>query len=135
MSMRFPEQWFKDRFGVDAPAKGGRFTPDPKKPKYGNQKNGTHASKRESKRSQELQVMQRAGLIHNLQEQVSFVLIPSQRGKDGKVIERGVRYIADFVYTQNGEQIVEDSKGFKTPSYIIKRKMLLWFHGIQIKEV
>lgn len=136
MSMRFPEQWFKDRFGVDAPAKGGRFTPEPKKPKYGNQKNGAHASKRESKRSQELQMMQRAGMIRGLQEQVKYILIPSQRDEQGKVIERQITYTADFVYQDKaGQLVVEDSKGFKTQQYIMRRKMMLWFHGIRIKEV
>ena len=136
MSMRFPGQWFKDRFGVDAPAKGGRFTPEPKKPKYGNQKNSTHASKRESKRSQELQVMQRAGMIRGLQEQVKYILIPSQRDEQGKVIERQITYTADFVYQDKaGQLVVEDSKGFKTQQYIMRRKMMLWFHGIRIKEV
>jgi hypothetical protein len=136
MSMKFSEQWFKDRFGVDAPAKGGRFTPEPKKPKYGNQKSGKHASRRESRRSRELQVMQRAGMIRCLQEQVKYILVPSQRDEQGKVIERQITYTADFVYQdKDGQLIVEDSKGFKTQQYVIRRKLMLWFHGIIIKEV
>lgn len=45
-------------------------------------------------------------------------------------------YIADFVYTdKNGAKIVEDTKGLKTKDYVLKRKMLLYFKGIKIKEI
>ena len=55
--------------------------------------------------------------------------------KKGKLIERAVSYIADFVYTdENGKTVVEDAKGFRTKDYIIKRKLLLYMHGIRIKE-
>ena len=53
----------------------------------------------------------------------------------GKLLEREVSYVADFVYTENGKRIVEDTKGFKTKDYIIKRKLMLHVHGIRIKEV
>jgi len=80
--------------------------------------------------------MQRAGLISDLREQVKYVLIPSQRGPDGKVIERQVTYTADFVYQdKDGNQIVEDAKGFRTQQYILRRKLLLWVHGIRVVEV
>lgn len=135
--MRVSEQWFKERFG-EVPARSGKFTPPAlrKKPKYGSQATGKHASKREAKRSQELRMMEQAGKISNLQEQVKYILIPSQRGPDGKVIERQVTYTADFVYLDaDGNQVVEDSKGFKTQQYVLRRKLLLWVHGIRIKEV
>ena len=90
-------------------------------------------------------MMQRAGQITGLRCQVPFRLIPTQREPDiigprggrklGKVIEHGVVYVADFVYFRNGEQVVEDAKGFRTKDYIIKRKLMLWVHGIRIKEV
>ena len=102
-------------------------------------------SQREYRRFSELSLLERAGQIHGLQRQVKFVLIPAQyepetvgkRGgiKRGKLIEREVSYVADFVYTKDGQQIVEDSKGFKTKDYILKRKMMLWIHGIRIMEV
>lgn len=89
--------------------------------------------------------MERNGEIQNLERQVKFVLIPAQREPDtigsrggvkkGKVIEREVSYVADFVYKQNGEQIVEDTKGFRTKDYVIKRKLMLWVHGIRICEI
>ena len=75
------------------------------------------------------------GKISDLQTQVKFVLIPPQR-IDGKLIERGCSYIADFVYKdREGRTIVEDSKGFRTREYTIKRKLMLEKYGIQIREV
>ena len=55
---------------------------------------------------------------------------------EGKIIEKAVTYIADFVYIDNatGKTIVEDCKGFHTKEYILKRKMLLYLKGIRIKE-
>lgn len=106
--------------------------------KYGNRKvirDGIEFdSVKECQRYCELKLMQRAGLITDLQMQVSFELIPSQRIA-GKVVERACSYIADFVYQQDGQTVVEDTKGFKTPEYIIKRKLLLWVHGIRIREI
>ena len=50
--------------------------------------------------------------------------------------ERKCEYIADFVYTdKDGNTIVEDAKGVRTPEYKIKRKLMLYRHGIKIKEV
>ena len=61
---------------------------------------------------------------------------PKGGKKPGKVIEREVSYVADFMYgTKDGKLIVEDVKGIRTKEYILKRKMLLHFYGIRIKEV
>ena len=93
-------------------------------------------SNREARRFDELRLMQRAGEIHGLAMQQRFKLIPSQRDKSGRVIERAVDYVADFVYvTKDGEMVVEDTKGFKTKDYIIKRKLMLWVHGIRVREI
>lgn len=89
----------------------------------------TFDSKREAERWSELKILERAGVIQQLKRQVKFDLIPAQSG------ERGVYYRADFTYLQNGRLVVEDSKGFKTPEYIIKRKLMLWIHSIRIREV
>lgn len=53
------------------------------------------------------------------------------------LIERACRYIADFVYTDNetGQTVVEDTKGVRTKEYIIKRKLMLFVHGIRIREI
>lgn len=99
------------------------------------------ASKREQARYGELALMQKAGDISDLQFQVKFELIPPQVRDDGTK-ERGISYIADFVYKdQNGKTVVEDSKGYRNPSsatyakFVMKRKLMLWVHGITIKEV
>lgn len=95
---------------------------------------GTFDSKREYRRYLELAQQLDNGTIKNLQRQVKFVLIPSQR-IDGKVVERECSYIADFVYIDDGNVVVEDAKGYRTDAYNIKKKMMLHLYGIQIKEV
>ena len=107
--------------------------------KYGNKKIEVDGelfdSKREAKRFSELVLLQKAGEIGHLTRQVAFVLIPNQYvGK--KCVERAVKYISDFTYfTKDGEYVVEDAKGMRTPAYIIKRKLMLKVFGIRIKEV
>jgi len=57
---------------------------------------------------------------------------------DGKsrCVERACDYVADFVYmNKDGQKVVEDTKGYKTKDYIIKRKLMLMFHGIRIREI
>lgn len=117
--------------------------------KYGNKKviiDGiVFDSKREAKRWSELRILERAGEIQHLSRQVKFVLIPTQREKGtiglhggvkpGKVIERECAYIADFFYMKDGVPVVEDTKGFRTTDYIIKRKLMLHVHGIRVKEI
>ena len=94
-----------------------------------------HHSQAEAKRWIQLKLLERSGEIKDLQRQVKYVLIPSQ--KEGKkTIERECSYIADFVYTdKQGNTVVEDTKGFRTKDYTIKRKLMLWVHKIKIKEV
>lgn len=95
----------------------------------------TFDSVKEYRRWGELRLLERAGRIANLQRQVKYVLLPSQRDPEtGKVVERDCSYIADFVYQEAEKTIVEDVKGFKTPEYRLKRKLMLWIHGIKIKE-
>lgn len=91
-------------------------------------------SQKEARRFRELCLLERAGRITELQRQVKFELIPSQR-IDGKVVERACNYIADFTYKENGKEVAEDTKGFKTKDYIIKRKLMLHKYGIRIKEI
>jgi len=91
-------------------------------------------SKVEYQRWCELQLLERAKQITDLKRQVTFELIPSQR-VGGRVVEKSVKYIADFTYYEVGQYVVEDVKGVKTPEYIIKRKLMLFRHGIQVKEI
>lgn len=97
----------------------------------------TFDSKKEANRYQELLLLEKAGVIKNLSRQVKFVLIPSQRDENGKVVERECSYKADFTYEEEGgiKTVVEDVKGYRTKDYIIKRKLLLYQYGIRIREV
>ena len=124
--------------------------------KYGNKKvvylGEVFDSKREMYRYMDLRLLLMCGAISNLRRQVVYELIPAQREKstrvykkgrkkgqpiEGKIIEKAVNYIADFVYIDSatGKEVVEDAKGMRTKDYILKRKMLLYFHGIRIREV
>ena len=132
----------------------------PKKSKYGAKKatitnsDGTvltFDSKKEMQRYTELRFPEQCGKISDLQRQVKFVLIPAQREPDtigkrggvvkGKLIEREVAYIADFMYFDNEKKqtIVEDAKGCKDGGayalFVIKRKLMLERYGIRIREV
>lgn len=119
--------------------------------KYGSRKTVVDGisfdSKKEATRYRELLLLERAGKIGNLRRQVKYVLIPAQyenpdsptKSGWGKCLERECSYVADFVYDVPMEpepvEIVEDTKGFRTEAYKIKRKMMLFMHGIRIREV
>lgn len=107
--------------------------------KYNNKKvvrNGRKFdSKHEAGRYKELQLLERAGKISKLKCQVPYLLIPAQYDEHHRCIERSCKYIADFVYWQDGKLVVEDAKGLKTDVYRIKRKLMLQIYGIRIKEV
>ena len=109
--------------------------PKMRKNKYGAKKSGGYDSRKEHRRANELKLMQRAGLISGLREQVKFVLIPTQRDAAGKLLEKECSYRADFVYSRDGMTVVEDTKGVRTPEYRIKRKLMLRVHGISIVEI
>lgn len=113
----------------------------------------TFDSLKEYRRFRELSLLEKAGEITELKMQVSFELIPAQFEEipTGEIYKRGERkgqpkmkricveqsviYVADFVYIENGKKVVEDTKGFKTKDYVIKRKLMLYVHGIKIKEI
>lgn len=124
--------------------------------KYHARKTSGFASGKEARRYQELQLLERAGVIDNLRTQVKFVLIPAQREesadvftrgknkgkhKPGRVIEKEVSYWADFVYhdINTDREVVEDVKGYRDGEayklYVVKRKLMLWRYGIRIREV
>lgn len=123
--------------------------------KYGNRKvqfNGiVFDSLKERDRYIDLTILEKAGKIKHLQLQTPFELIPTQyepsgevyqsgkkkgQPKPGKVIERACTYYADFTYyTADGDFVVEDTKGLKTKEYRIKKKLMLFVHGIRIVEI
>lgn len=90
-------------------------------------------STKEGHRWCELQALQKAGIISDLQRQVPYELQPAFYFKGKKV--RPIQYKADFVYTDGSERIVEDVKGVKTQEYKMKKKMMQYIYGIDIKEV
>jgi len=95
-------------------------------------------SRKEARRYDELRLLERAHQISDLQRQVKFVLIPAQRDPKGKLIERQCYYVADFTYKDSsGRLVVEDTKSeaTRTPVYVVKRKLMLWVHGIRVREV
>ena len=113
-----------------------------------------HDSKKEARRCNELSFMEKAGEISGLRQQVKYVLIPTQRDfnggwyskgekkgqpKPGKVIEKECSYYADFVYVKNGREIVEDVKGYKAGQayevFKLKKKLMLYIHGIRVREI
>ena len=111
--------------------------------KYRNMKTDGYSSKAEARRAAELKLLQKAGTIRNLREQVRYELIPKQGD------EHACHYVADFEYEvftrvvfnkdsvamfEAWKTVVEDCKGMKTRDYIIKRKLMLFRHGIRILE-
>ena len=110
---------------------------DRPKSKYRNVKTAGHASKKEAKRAQELRLLEKAGKIRNLREQVRYELIGAfEKG------QRPICYIADFVYEEpmDGKplapwlEVVEDCKGYRTPVYKIKKRLMQREYGIRILE-
>lgn len=108
--------------------------------KYNNKKtivnNITFDSKLEATRYTELKLLEHKGLIKDLILQPSYELIPSF--KKGNKTFKKASYIADFSYYDNelGKTIVEDTKGFKTDIYILKKKMFEYLYkDLTIREV
>lgn len=92
-------------------------------------------SKKEANRYSELKLLERAKEITELKLQVPFELLSSYEINGKKV--RGISYIADFVYIdiRTGKYVVEDTKGYRTEVYKIKKKMFEQKYGIEIKEI
>ena len=98
------------------------------KRKYKNKKINGYDSKKEAKRAFELRILEKAGEIIDLQEQVTFELLDTFKDSLGNT-ERGIKYIADFVYYDNKRKnlVIEDVKSAitkKLSTYIIKRKLV-----------
>lgn len=94
-------------------------------------------SLKEANRYEELMLLLKAGKISDLRLQHEFTLIEGYTAPDGKRV-RAERYKADFTYWQDGEFIVEDTKGGRatqTETYKIKRKQMRDKFGIVIREI
>lgn len=99
--------------------------------KYGNKRvtigDKKFASKKEGKRYIDLCLLQRSGAIFGLKTQVHYPI-----HINGMLV---CKYIADFVYyNKKGSKVVEDTKGYRTTEYKLKKKLMLAVHGIEILE-
>ena len=122
-----------------------------RKAKYGNKKvtfDGIEFdSEKEMYRYIRLKSMQEEGLISDLRMQVPYEIIPAVYEEETvqlktkvktvtKCVQRAAYYLADFVYKdKDGNEIILDTKGFRTKEYLLKKKMMRAFLGITIKEV
>lgn len=109
----------------------------PKAHKYHARRTDGYASAREAKRATELRLLERAGKIAELREQVKFELLPAAKELG---YPRPLTYIADFIYidwprTRAATSVVEDSKGVRTPVYRLKKRLMKQLMGINITEV
>ncbi|ACC71082.1 DUF1064 domain-containing protein [Paraburkholderia phymatum] len=111
-------------------------TPAKKPSKYRNEKCESGGikfdSKREMMRWHDLVQMQARGEISELELQVPFIL--AEPVMIGGRKRPALRYVADFVYERNGEQVIEDVKGRITEGYRIKRHLMA-ARGLKIVEV
>lgn len=103
-----------------------------KKNKYYNQKIENHEGKFDSKKEYrewcQLKLLEKSGKITNLERQKEFQLIPTIRTEKETI--RRTSYFADFFYFDNDKNawVVQDTKGFKTDVYQIKKKLMLWLY-------
>lgn len=105
-------------------------------------------SKKEGVRYSNLKLLEKHGRISDLKLQVPFMLTPAiyyyaefkrfslekHNGKGWFCIQRGSKYYADFVYTENGKRVVNDVKGFRTAMYRKKANQMRKLYGIEIFE-
>lgn len=112
-------------------------------------------SLKECRRYSQLRLLEQAGKIKDLQLQKTYELIPAQyeetdevytkgihKGEHKRVLlERACNYVADFYYVdcETKQAVIEDVKGYKEGGayslFKVKRKLMLYIHGIKIKEI
>lgn len=81
-------------------------------------------SKREAEFYRKLLLLKKAGEIVELELQPEFSILDV------------AKYRADFrVKTKEGETVIYDVKGFRTPLYRLKKKLVEAIHGVVIREV
>lgn len=109
-----------------------------KRSKYNAKKSLGYDSKKEARRADELWKLQLGGFISDLHRQVPFILQEAfayyDHNKEKEVSVRAVIYVADFTYfdKERNLNVIEDTKGFKTDVYMVKKKMLL--HQLKDKK-
>lgn len=92
----------------------------------------TFDSVREAHRYLMLKVLEESGAIGDLRRQVRYELVPAF-DVDGRHY-RPIYYVADFVYVEDGREVVEDVKGMRTDVYKLKSKLFARRYGMNIKE-
>ena len=92
----------------------------------------TFDSRKEADRYIVLKGMEEDGLIEDLRRQVRYELVPAF-DVDGTHY-RPVFYVADFVYVEDGKEVVEDVKGVATDVYKLKSKLFARRYGMSVKE-
>jgi hypothetical protein len=130
-TLRYTEEAFAEQ---QAKRERFRSTPAPvaahARKKFGNVAAAGKDSKREARRADVLRLLAKSGEITELQEQIKYLLIPKQVG------ERECTYTLDFQYRDKlGEMVYEDVKGYPNDRWPIKRKLMLFVHGIRVREV
>lgn len=114
-----------------------------RKSKYNNTKTEDDGlkfdSQKECRRYKSLKIMERAGQISDLRHHVIFELVPSVKYSTATRAKPALRYEADFTYMENGLLVVEDVKSKdvteKDKVYVIKKHLMMWVHGIEIREI
>ena len=93
--------------------------------------------KRKDSRYEELLALQNEGKISDLRSQEEFVLIPQQNDENGHCLDREVTYYPDFVYFDHSENrtVAEDLDDHRRCDFPIVRKLMLYVHGIKVKEL
>lgn len=150
---------------VNPPVKQGatawRFRGRPgygKRPKFGNKpqviKGKRQASKLEAQRYKELLLLESLGHIRDLDTQVNFYFIAGRATPEAvanpkiltsgacyestcEVVSKRFHYRLDFRYfdTRREVWVYEDTKGFRTKEYNLKRALIEASYGITITEV
>jgi hypothetical protein len=113
------------------PEQDGYKMKPPKRSKYGNKRTLYDGiwfdSGAEAERYKTLKLWQSAGIITNLELQPQYPCVIN-----GK---KCFLYKADFRYTRDGKQVIEDVKGMRTDVYIVKKKVIEALFGIEIMEI
>ncbi len=107
-----------------------------KRNKFGNTPTDGKDSKREARRGDALRLLEQAGEISELREQIKFVLIPRQDDAAGKCLFRAVTYTLDYQYRDRaGTMHYEDVKGYPNDRFPMKRALMYRVHGVFVEVV
>ena len=101
----------------------------PRTGKYNAKRTNGFASKHEADVAAKLIALEKAGKIVGLEFQVPYVLVAGR----GKV--QSIKYVADFVFWEGNKRVVADAKGYKTPVYILKKRLMFLLLGIEVEEM